>query len=94
VDRPVPLCDGIGFGGQPCSLWRCLCRQVSTIYLSLFLFCCYFLGEKLKAIYEARLAYLFPGKPCIVEFYKPDDEQDLEAYQLSFWQEKHEPETA
>jgi len=53
-----------------------------------------FLGEKLKAIYEARLAYLFPGKPCIVEFYKPDDEQDLVAYQLSFWQEKHEPETA
>lgn len=29
------------------------------------------LGEKLKAIYEARLAYLFPDNPCIVEFYRP-----------------------
>jgi len=50
------------------------------------------LGEKLKAIYEARLAHLFPDKPCIVEFYKPEDEQDIEDYQLSFWQKKHEQE--
>jgi len=48
------------------------------------------LGEKLKTIYEARLNYLFPNKPCIVEFYKPDDEDDLQDYQLSFWQKKHD----
>lgn len=48
------------------------------------------LGEKLKAIYEARLSYLFPDKPCIVEFYKPDDPDNLEEYQLSFWQVKHD----
>ncbi len=48
------------------------------------------LGEKLKSIYESRLAYLFPHKPCIVEFYRPDDVDDLHEYQLSFWQQKHE----
>lgn len=48
------------------------------------------LGETLKEIYEARLSYLFPNKPCIVEFYTPEDSNDLGDYQLSFWQIKHE----
>lgn len=48
-----------------------------------------FLGETLKDIYQARLHYLFPDKPCIVEFYKPEDPNDLEGYQLSYWQIAH-----
>ncbi len=48
------------------------------------------LGESLKEIYAANLNYLFPDKPCIVEFYKPEDREDFEDYQLSFWQAKHE----
>jgi hypothetical protein len=48
------------------------------------------LGNILKEIYEAKLASQFPDKPCIVEFYKPEDEEDLMQYQLSFWQTKHE----
>ena len=48
------------------------------------------IGETLKDIYEARLAYLFPNKPCIVEFFKPEDENELQDYQLYFWQKKHD----
>ncbi len=48
------------------------------------------IGDALKNIYEARLSYLFPSKPCVVEFYKPEDPRDLEDYQISFWQKKHE----
>jgi hypothetical protein len=48
-----------------------------------------FIGNMLKKIYEARLAFLFPQKPCIVEFYTPDDQNNLDDYQLSFWQTKH-----
>lgn len=47
-------------------------------------------GEALKEIYESRLHFLFPDKPCTVEFYKPEDREDLVDYQLSFWQKKHE----
>ena len=47
------------------------------------------LGNTLKEIYEAKLKYIFPDKPCIVEFYQPDDE-DLMQYQISFWQVKHD----
>jgi len=47
------------------------------------------LGESLKEIYAARLNYLFPDKPCTVELYKPEDLEDFEDYQLSFWQVKH-----
>ena len=49
------------------------------------------LGEALQKIYAARLHYLFPEKPCIVEFYKPEDPAELVEYQLSFWQRKHDP---
>lgn len=48
------------------------------------------LGHALKEIYEARLHYLFPNKPCSVEFYQPENPDMLEEYQLSFWQKKHE----
>jgi len=48
------------------------------------------LGESLKEVYAARLSYLFPDKPCTVELYKPEDLEDFEDYQLSFWQTKHD----
>lgn len=49
------------------------------------------LGEALKETYEARLAYFFPNKPCVVEFYKPENPDDFDDYQISFWQKKHQP---
>jgi len=48
------------------------------------------LGNVLKEIYEARLLWQFPDNPCSVEFYIPEDEDDLMEYQLSFWQKCHE----
>ncbi len=44
------------------------------------------LGNVLKEIYEAKLFRQWPDRPCQVEFYIPDDEDDLIEYQLSFWQ--------
>ena len=44
------------------------------------------LGDKLKEIYGARLRWKFPEKPCSVSFYRPEDENDLEAYEITFWQ--------
>ncbi|WP_127559249.1 hypothetical protein [Saccharospirillum alexandrii] len=52
------------------------------------------IGKTLKEIYELKLRALFPEKPCIVEFYVPDDEDDLMDYQVSFWQAKHEADNA
>jgi hypothetical protein len=48
------------------------------------------LGNTLKEIYEAKLKLNFPNKPCIVEFYEPEDPEDLMQYQISFWQKKNE----
>jgi hypothetical protein len=48
-----------------------------------------FIGNALKKIYEARLAYLFPQKPCVVQFYIPEDKTNLTDYQISFWQVMH-----
>lgn len=48
------------------------------------------IGDALKEIYEAMLAYKFPNKPCEVEFYIPENKEDYEDYQISFWQKKHD----
>ncbi|PUA30083.1 MAG: hypothetical protein B0W54_06030 [Cellvibrio sp. 79] len=48
------------------------------------------LGNTLKEIYEAKLKFTFPTKPCRVEFHQPDDDEDLMQYQISFWQTKHD----
>ncbi len=48
------------------------------------------LGEVLEQIYKAKLAWEFPDRPCIVEFHRPIDEDDLSDYQLSFWQAAHD----
>lgn len=48
------------------------------------------LGNTLKELYEAKLAYQFPNKACTVEFYIPEDKENLTDYQISFWQKKHD----
>ncbi len=48
------------------------------------------LGSKLKEIYEARLQWQFPDKPCVVSFYQPENADDLEAYEVTFWQKAFE----
>jgi len=52
------------------------------------------LGNALKETYEARLAYFFPNKPCVVKFYIPEDPNELDEYQMSFWQKKHDQNNA
>ncbi len=52
------------------------------------------LGNVLKEIYEAKLKWQFPDRPCIVEFYIPQDDEDLRDCQISFWQARHEQENA
>jgi hypothetical protein len=47
------------------------------------------LGNVLKEIYQAKLLWQLPDRPCSVELYIPDDEEDLLEYQLSFWQNCH-----
>jgi methyl coenzyme M reductase subunit C len=48
------------------------------------------LGNVLKEIYQAKLLWQLADRPCSVELYIPDDEEDLLEYQLSFWQTCHE----
>ena len=48
------------------------------------------LGTTLKEIYEVKLAWLFPSRPCRVSFYVPPDDSDLFEYELTFWQQAHE----
>ena len=49
------------------------------------------LGKALKEIYEAKLCWQFPDRPCVVDFYIPTDDEDwLLDYQISFWQATHE----
>jgi hypothetical protein len=49
-----------------------------------------FLGQTLREIWEAKLRWQFPDRPCVVEFYEPEDRNNLVEFQLSFWQKKHE----
>jgi hypothetical protein len=46
------------------------------------------LGNTLTEIYRAKLNIQFPNNPCVVEFYQPDDPDDLIEYQMSFWREQ------
>jgi hypothetical protein len=66
--------DGIQHGG---------CRDISKDKLL-------YLGKLLREMYEAKLQWQFPHMPCVVEFFVPEDEEDLSGYQLSFWQRRHE----
>lgn len=49
------------------------------------------LGGILKEIHEAKLRWQFPDIPCRVSFYVPEDPEDFDSYQLTFWQISHEP---
>ena len=48
------------------------------------------LGNTLKEIYAAKLQWQWPDRPCTVEFYIPEDRDDLMEYQILFWQKSHE----
>ena len=48
------------------------------------------LGHVLREIYEAKLLWQFPTRPCTVSFHIPQDRDDLIAYEVSFWQKAHE----
>lgn len=45
-----------------------------------------FLGSILKEIYEAKLKFRFPDRPCRVSLFIPDDKTALSAYEITFWQ--------
>ena len=48
------------------------------------------LGTTLKEIYEAKLKWQFPDRPCVVQLYAPENSDALDEYQLTFWQSVHE----
>ena len=48
------------------------------------------LGTALKEIYEAKLKWQFPDRPCSVQLYVPEDAGALDEYELIFWQTAHE----
>ncbi|MEM1345917.1 MAG: hypothetical protein AAGI34_15235 [Pseudomonadota bacterium] len=45
-----------------------------------------FLGNIVKEMWDAKLRLQFPDRPCTVEFYVPDEPEELWGYQVSFWQ--------
>ena len=47
-------------------------------------------GQVLREIYEAKLLWQFPSRPCTVSYYVPPDASDLMAHEISFWQKAHE----
>ena len=48
------------------------------------------LGTALKEIYEAKLKWQFPDRPCKVRLHIPEDPAALDEYELTFWQTAHE----
>ncbi|MCR6498975.1 hypothetical protein MUO32_08030 [Shinella sp. CPCC 101442] len=44
------------------------------------------LGCRLREIYAVKLAYEFPDRKFSVEFFQPDDPEELEGYQVTFSQ--------
>lgn len=48
-----------------------------------------YLGRVLKEVYEAKLQWQFPDRPCEVSLLEPEDRTDLTGFQLTFWQKKH-----
>jgi hypothetical protein len=48
------------------------------------------IGTTLKEIYEAKRRWQFPDRPCHVSFYVPEDDTDLLAYEITFWQRVNE----
>lgn len=48
------------------------------------------LGNVLREMYEAKLAWQFPAKPCTVSLYFADQKDDLLAHEVTFWQKTHD----
>jgi hypothetical protein len=48
------------------------------------------LGAALKEIYEAKLKWQFPDRPCAVRLYVPESLDALDEYEITFWQTAHE----
>ncbi|RWR09176.1 hypothetical protein [Paenirhodobacter populi] len=49
-----------------------------------------FLTRQLCEIHEAKLMWQFPDRPCRVISTTPDDPEELDNYQITFWQKKWE----
>lgn len=47
------------------------------------------LGEILREIHAAKLAWQFPHSPCVVRLHVPESGSDFDDWQLTFWQEWH-----
>jgi len=62
---------------------ECGCKDISEDKII-------FLGKVLREIWEAKLRWQFPDRPCEFEFYEPKDRTNLLEFQLTFWQKKHE----
>jgi hypothetical protein len=48
------------------------------------------LGSTLKQIYEAKLQWQFPDRPCVVSLFVPEDPGAVDEYQITFWQVAHQ----
>lgn len=48
------------------------------------------LGASLKQIYEAKLSWQFPDRPCVVSLFIPEDSDAFDEYEITFWQLAHE----
>jgi hypothetical protein len=48
------------------------------------------IGNTLQKIYDAKLQLEFPDRPCTVRFYVPENVDDVDEYQISFWHRAHE----
>jgi len=48
------------------------------------------LGTTLKELYEAKLQWQFPGRPCRVSLFIPEDDSAVMDYEITFWQQAHE----
>ncbi|MEM1066123.1 MAG: hypothetical protein AAF771_12260 [Pseudomonadota bacterium] len=49
-----------------------------------------FLGRIMKEIYEAKLDWQFPDRPCVVKYDEPEPDGDLLDYKITFWQKSWE----
>jgi hypothetical protein len=47
------------------------------------------LGNVLREMYEAKLAWQFPDKPCEVRLFLDGEHDDLYVYEVTFWRKAH-----
>ena len=49
------------------------------------------LGQVLKEVYETKLAHQFPGRQFCVSLEVPEDPENFEGYEITFWQVPGDP---